>query len=510
MKHMKITPGKITLSQLRNVYFDPHIQVELDSSCFDNIQASVNCVKNLIDKNLTIYGINTGFGVLASTKINKEKLETLQRSLVLSHAAGIGKNIDIAVVRLILLLKINSLAQGFSGIRLEIIKYLVKIFNSKIYPKIPIKGSVGASGDLAPLAHMSLILLGEGNALFEGKCLPAKVLLKNIGLKPITLHAKEGLALLNGTQISTAFALRGLFEIENTFRDAVIIGALTTEAVIGSRDPFDARIHMLRRQTGQITVAKLYRYLLEKSSSVYRHYSKYRKVQDPYSIRCQPQVMGSCLTQINDSSKILEKEINAVTDNPLVFSKEKEILSGGNFHAEPIAMAADNLALSISEIGALSERRIALMMDHSISQLPPFLVENSGLNSGFMISQVTAAALASENKSLSHPRSVDSLPTSANQEDHVSMAPGASYRLWEMSDNSQKILAIEWLAACQGLDMRKGRKTTNLLEKARSILREHVEYYDTDRQMSLDIEKAIHLLKKQCLSNVLPNTMCAR
>lgn len=334
---------------------------------------------------------------------------------MLSHAAGVGEPLDDDLARLIMVLKINSLSRGFSGIRLSVIQALIGLVNAGVTPWIPAKGSVGASGDLAPLAHMSLTLLGEGKARVRGgEWLPATEALRQAGLEPITLAAKEGLALLNGTQASTAFALRGLFEAEDLFSSAVVCGALTTEAALGSRRPFDPRIHEARGQRGQIDAAALYRHLLTDDSAISQSHHNCTKVQDPYSLRCQPQ-MGACLTQLRQAAEVLLVEANAVSDNPLVFASENDVISGGNFHAEPVAMAADNIALAIAEIGSLSERRIALMMDSHMSQLPPFLVKNGGVNSGFMIAQVTAAALASENKALSHPHSVDSLPTSANQ-----------------------------------------------------------------------------------------------
>ncbi len=352
---------------------------------------------------------------------------------------------------------------------------------------------------------MSLTLLGEGQARYQGEWLPAVDALAKAGLTPITLAAKEGLALLNGTQASTAFALRGLFEAEDLFASAVISGALTTEAVLGSRRPFDARIHAVRGQKGQIDSAALFRQVLTDDSEIARSHHNCEKVQDPYSLRCQPQVMGACLTQMRQAAEVLLIEANAVSDNPLVFAEEQDVISGGNFHAEPVAMAADNLALALAEIGALSERRIALMMDKHMSQLPPFLVKNGGVNSGFMIAQVTAAALASENKALAHPSSVDSLPTSANQEDHVSMAPAAGRRLWEMANNTRGVLAVEWLAACQGIDLREGLKSSPVLEKARHILRDKVAYYAQDRYFAPDIEAAITLLSQRRLAALVPD-----
>lgn len=506
MNALTLTPGSLTLKQLRHVWRQP-VTLSLDENAHAAINDSVACVEAIVAEGRTAYGINTGFGLLAQTRIATHDLENLQRSLVLSHAAGVGQPLDDNIVRLMMVLKINSLARGFSGIRLSVIQALMALVNANVYPWIPAKGSVGASGDLAPLAHMSLLLLGEGKARWQGEWLPAKEALQKAGLTPITLAAKEGLALLNGTQASTAFALRGLFEAEDLFASAVVCGALTTEAVLGSRRPFDARIHDVRGQHGQIDAAAMYRHLLTDSSDIAESHHNCDKVQDPYSLRCQPQVMGACLTQLRQAAEVLLVEANAVSDNPLVFAEENEVISGGNFHAEPVAMAADNIALAIAEIGALSERRVALMMDKHMSQLPPFLVRNGGVNSGFMIAQVTAAALASENKALSHPHSVDSLPTSANQEDHVSMAPAAGRRLWEMASNTRGVLAVEWLAACQGIDLREGLKSSPLLEQARHELREHVTHYDDDRFFAPDIDKAMALLEEGRLVGLVPSVL---
>ena len=504
MNTLNLKPGQLTLADLRAAYQAP-VHLTLDAAAHQAIDASVACVNQIIAEGRTAYGINTGFGLLASTRIANDDLEKLQRSLVLSHAAGIGEPLSDAMVRLIMLLKINSLARGFSGIRRKVIEALIALVNAEVYPHIPLKGSVGASGDLAPLAHMSLVLLGESKARYKGEWLPAVEALKIAGLEPIALAAKEGLALLNGTQVSTAYALRGLFEAEDLFAAATVCGGLSVEAMLGSRSPFDARVHEVRGQRGQIDVAAAYRDLLTEESEIGHSHEDCEKVQDPYSLRCQPQVMGACLTQIRQAAEVLEIEANAVSDNPLVFAKEGDVISGGNFHAEPVAMAADNLALAIAEVGSLSERRISMMMDRHMSQLPPFLVENGGVNSGFMIAQVTAAALASDNKALAHPASVDSLPTSANQEDHVSMAPNAGKRLWYMADNVRGILAIEWLGACQGLDFRKGLKSSVKLERARKALRDHVPYYSEDRFFAPDIEQASELLASGCLNALILN-----
>jgi len=352
----------------------------------------------------------------------------------------------------------------------------MQLVNAGIYPCIPKKGSVGASGDLAPLAHMSTVLLGEGEARIKGEVVSGKTALEYAGLAPITLAPKEGLALLNGTQASTAFALEGLFAAEDLFASATVCGAMSVEAALGSRRPFDPRIHRVRGHRTQMDAAQAYRHLLDISSEIGQSHQQCEKVQDPYSLRCQPQVMGACLQQIRHAAGVLEVEANSVSDNPLVFADDDDIISGGNFHAEPVAMAADNLALAIAEIGSLSERRMALLIDSSLSKLPPFLVNNGGVNSGFMIAQVTSAALASENKSLAHPACVDSLPTSANQEDHVSMATFAARRLNEMAANTRGILAVELLAAAQGIDFRHPHKSSQRIEEAKAILRERVSF----------------------------------
>lgn len=501
---LTLIPGTLTLSQLRDVHRQ-HVHLALDESAKPAINAAEQVVLNVIKENRTVYGINTGFGLLANTRINVDELELLQRSIVLSHAAGTGDFMSEDTVRLLMLLKINSLARGFSGIRLSVIEALIKLYNAQVYPAIPEKGSVGASGDLAPLAHMSVVLLGEGEAFYEGKRITATEALKIAGLEPIALAPKEGLALLNGTQASTAFALQGLFYTENALCSAIGIGALTVDAALGSRVPFDPRIHQVRGHQSQCDVAEAFRTLLD-TSEIGQSHKGCEKVQDPYSLRCQPQVMGACLQQMRYAQEVLVTEANGVSDNPLVFvnddggeSGQGDILSGGNFHAETVAMAADMLAIALSEIGALSERRMSLMIDTHLSGLPPFLVENGGVNSGFMIAQVTCAALASENKTLAHPASIDSLPTSANQEDHVSMATFAARRLRDIFDNVAGILAIEWLAACQGLDFRKPLKTSERLLPLMSLLREKVPFYDKDRYFAPDIEAAKQLIKQHHL-----------
>ncbi len=500
-----IIPGKISLAELRRISRSDEINFSLDENAFAQINASADAVQKVIQENRVVYGINTGFGLLASTRIKTEDLETLQRSIVLSHSAGFGDYMSESTVRLMMLLKINSLARGFSGIRLSVIQALITLLNTKVYPCVPAKGSVGASGDLAPLAHMVLPLLGEGEMLYQGDIISAQEGLKIAGLEVITLAAKEGLALLNGTQASTAYALEGLFFAEDLFAAGVTIGSMSVEAALGSRAPFDDRVHQVRGQRGQIDAASAYRFILENTSEIGQSHTQCEKVQDPYSLRCQPQVMGACLTQIRQAAEVLHIEANGVTDNPLVFANEGDFISAGNFHAEPIAMAADNLALAIAEIGALSERRMALLIDASLSKLPAFLVNNGGVNSGFMIAQVTSAALASENKSLAHPASVDSLPTSANQEDHVSMATFAGRRLAQMAENTNGVLAIEYLAAAQGLDFRSPLKSSPKVEQAKTMLREYVSFYDKDRYFAPDIAEASAIIGEGDLNQFIPS-----
>jgi len=475
---MKLGQEALTLAGLRRIAVEG-LPLELDAACLPGLDAGVAAVERIAAGSEPAYGINTGFGKLAQTRIAKGELAQLQRNLVLSHAAGVGPSLPNAVVRLVIALKVASLAQGHSGVRPRTLEALLGLYNERRYPRIPAKGSVGASGDLAPLAHLAAALIGVGDVAPD---------------EPVVLGPKEGLALLNGTQVSCALALQGLFAIENVFAAAVVAGALSVDAAMGSDAPFDARIHALRGQPGQIDCAARYRELLAGSAIRASHLRGDDRVQDPYSLRCQPQVMGACLDAMRHAARVLEIESNGVSDNPLIFAETDEVLSGGNFHAEPVALAADHLALACAEIGALSERRIALLIDASISGLPPFLVEQGGLNSGFMVAQVTAAALASENKSLAHPASVDSLPTSANQEDHVSMATYAARRLADMAANTAGIVAVELLAAAQGVDFRKPLTTSPLLAQVHARIRAEVPFYAADRHFSPDIEAVMALV----------------
>jgi len=496
-----LNPGTLTLKDLRALIDQPR-PIALDPASHGAIDRSAAVVQAVIDRGETAYGINTGFGALARTRIKNDQLTELQRRLVLSHAAGTGDPLPDAIVRAILILKINGLARGFSGIRRSVIDALVALVNAEVYPRIPCKGSVGASGDLAPLAHMSATLLGIGEVSHKGKVLSAVEGLKIAGLKPIDLAAKEGLALLNGTQVSTALAATGLFAADDLLRAGLIAGAMSTDAALGSDAPFDPRIHAVRGQLGQIDAARALKALMEGSALRASHIDCDR-VQDPYSLRCQPQVMGAALDQLRHAANIIARECNAVSDNPLVFADQGDIVSGGNFHAEPVALAADGIALAIAEIGAISERRTALLTDARMSNLPAFLSPDPGLNSGFMIAHVTAAALASENKMLAHPASVDSLPTSANQEDHVSMATHGARRLHDMADNTAAIVGIELLAAAQGIELRKPVTTSPRLQKVLKLLREDTAFWDQDRLMAPEIEAAKRLVRNPALREIV-------
>jgi histidine ammonia-lyase len=490
---LNLNPGQMTLAELRSLWQQP-VAVALSEAARPAIEASAGAIRAIVDQGDAAYGINTGFGKLAKTRIPDAQLEQLQRNLILSHSVGTGEPMSDATVRLVMLMKAASLARGYSGVRPVVIDSLLALLNAGVMPVIPVKGSVGASGDLAPLSHMTLALMGEGPVRVNGQIRPATEALQAAGIQPLVLAAKEGLALINGTQVSTALALHGLFMAERLLEAGTVIGALCVDAAKGSDAPFDPRIHAVRGQPGQIAQAGAIRALLEGSQIRRSHLENDERVQDPYSLRCQPQVMGACRDLIANAARTLLIEANAVTDNPLVFTDTQEVLSGGNFHAEPVAFAADTLALAIAEIGAISERRIALLIDSTVSGLPPFLVDNAGLNSGFMIAHVTAAALASENKSLAHPASVDSLPTSANQEDHVSMATFAGRRLGEMAENTATILGIEWMAAAQGVDFHRPLVTSPRLSLTQAQLRERVRFYGEDRLFAPDIEAARQLV----------------
>ena len=492
---VKLKPGRVGLADWRAIL--DGAAVTLDSACRPAIARSAAVIQAIVAEERVVYGVNTGFGKLASTHIARDDLETLQRNLVLSHASGTGAALAEPVTRLVMAMKAASLARGYSGISEATLDQLLAMLEASVLPVIPEKGSVGASGDLAPLAHMTACMIGVGDARHQGRTLAAAEALAAAGLVPITLHPKEGLALLNGTQVSTSLALAALVRIERLFQTALVTGAMSVDAARGSDAPFDARIHAIRGHRGQIEVAAAFRELVAESAIRASHLDC-GKVQDPYSLRCQPQVMGAVLEQLRHATSVVLTEANAVSDNPLVFADEGpgsgDVLSGGNFHAEPIALAADQIAIATSEIAAMAERRIAMLTDGSISGLPPFLVADPGLNSGFMIAHVTAAALACEIKQRAMPASVDSLPTSANQEDHVSMATHAARRLFAMAEDLEAVLAIELLAAGQGLDVHAPIPTSPRLAQPHQALRAQVATYTTDRFFAPDIEAARRLV----------------
>ncbi|WP_425261256.1 histidine ammonia-lyase [Rubrivivax sp. RP6-9] len=523
---MLLRPGALSLDELQAIHAGGQ-PLLMDPRALPGILASAAVVRAAAEGDAAVYGVNTGFGKLASTRISEADLATLQLNLIRSHSVGVGAPLSPPVVRLMLATKAASLARGHSGVRPVVIDTLLAVHNAGLVPWVPSQGSVGASGDLAPLSHMTLALLGEGAFLVDGQRRPAAEVLRAHGIAPLVLSAKEGLALINGTQTSTALALHALFAFEPVLEAALLIGALTVDAARGSDGPFDPRIHVLRGQPGQIDVAQYYRQLLAGSAIRASHQDGDDRVQDPYCLRCQPQVVGACLDQLRHAALVLLREANAVTDNPLVFAEDGTagsgspgpatapsgggdrretggtMISGGNFHAEPVALAADAMACAIAEVGAIAERRIAMLIDSNVSRLPPFLTANAGLNSGFMIAHVTAAALASENKSLAHPASVDSLPTSANQEDHVSMATFAARRLQPMIDNVAHILAIEWLAAAQGIEFLRPLQSSPPLEAAHALLRGDCPAMAQDRYIAPDIEAAAALVHGGALARIL-------
>ncbi len=503
---MLIEPGQLTLEHLQAIHAGG-VPLSLPDSARDAIRASAQVVQGAADGDAPVYGVNTGFGKLANQRISKAQLATLQLNLIRSHSVGVGEPLQPEVVRLVLALKAASLARGHSGVRQVVVDTLLAVHNAGLVPFIPSQGSVGASGDLAPLAHMTLALLGEGEMLVDGRAVPAAAALQTAGIAPLSLGAKEGLALINGTQTSTALALHALLAFEPVLEAALVIGALTVDAARGSDGPFDPRIHALRGQPGQIDVAQYYRALLAGSEIRLSHMEGDDRVQDPYSLRCQPQVVGACLDVMRHAALVLLREANAVTDNPLVFSSANgqpgEMISGGNFHAEPVALAADSMALAIAEVGAIAERRIAMLIDSGVSRLPPFLTADAGLNSGFMIAHVTAASLASENKSLAHPASVDSLPTSANQEDHVSMATFAARRLQSMIANTANILGIELLAAAQGIEFLRPLRSSAALEQVHALLRSKVASISHDRYLAPEMARATAMVRDGSLARIL-------
>ncbi|MBO6717622.1 MAG: histidine ammonia-lyase [Rhizobiaceae bacterium] len=494
-----LRPGQVSLGDLEAVYRDGEA-AKLDPSFLPAMKASAARIAEIAGGKEAVYGINTGFGKLASVRIPAGDVATLQRNLILSHCCGVGDPLAEAVVRLVMALKLISLGRGSSGIRVETARLIEAMLERGVLPVIPGQGSVGASGDLAPLAHLAAAMIGEGEATYEGERMPAREALAKAGLAPVVLAAKEGLALINGTQVSTALALAGLFRAHRAARSALITGALSTDAAMGSSAPFHPEIHTLRGHQGQIDTAAALWSLLDGSEIRESHREGDERVQDPYCIRCQPQVDGACLDLLRQAARTLVTEANAVTDNPLVLS-DGSVVSGGNFHAEPVAFAADQTAIAICEIGAIAQRRIALLVDPALSfGLPAFLAPKPGLNSGLMIAEVTSAALMAENKQMAHPASVDSTPTSANQEDHVSMACHGARRLLPMTENLFGIVGIEAVTAAQGIDLRAPLKTSGELQGAIRAIREVVPTLGDDRYMAGDLAAASELVRSGALN----------
>jgi histidine ammonia-lyase len=488
-----LRPGRVSFDEWRRIYGG--VEVRLDPAAMAVIEASARAVAAIVGRGEPVYGINTGFGKLASMGIGSKDLARLQKNIVLSHAVGVGEPMPADLVRLMLALKLASLARGASGVQPQTTALLEAMLARRLLPVVPSQGSVGASGDLAPLAHMAAAMIGIGEMDTEDGRLPAAQALRRAGLEPIELAAKEGLALLNGTQFSTAYALAALFSVRDALHAGLVTGALSTDAAKGSDAPFDQRIHALRGHRGQIACADALRQLMAGSAIRASHLMGDDRVQDPYCLRCQPQVMGAALDVVRVAAEWLGTEANGVSDNPLIVADAGIAISGGNFHAEPVAFAADMLALAICEIGSLAERRIAMLVDPALSRLPAFLTPRPGLNSGFMVAQVTAAALVAENKQRAAPASIDSIPTSANQEDHVSMAAHAARRLLPMAQNLTQILAIELLAACQGCDFHAPLPSSPALERVRALLRADVPYLDDDRFLAPDIAAAAKLVR---------------
>ena len=492
---LTLTPGSVTLADLACILRDG-AAVKLDPSCHPAILAAQSKIEAAANGNAAVYGVNTGFGKLASVKIASKDTATLQRNLILSHCCGVGDPIPRAQARLMMALKLLSLGRGASGVRLELVALIEGMLARGVTPVIPVQGSVGASGDLAPLAHMAAVMMGYAEAEFEGEMLPGAEALKRAGLTPIVLGAKEGLALINGTQFSTAFALAGLFGAWRAMKTALVTSALSTDAIMGSTAPLHPEIHALRGHAGQIEAAATMRALLDGSVIRESHRDDDTRVQDPYCIRCQPQVTGAAMDVLRMAARTLEIEANAATDNPLVLVGDDLIVSGGNFHAEPVGFAADMIALAVAEIGAISQRRIALIVDPVLSHdLPPFLTPNPGLNSGYMIAEVTTAALMSENKHLANPCVTDSTPTSANQEDHVSMAAHGAVRLGRMVANLERILGVELLCAAQGIEFRAPLTTSAPLARVVQGLRSTVATLGDDRYLAPDLEQAATLVR---------------
>jgi histidine ammonia-lyase len=498
MTQIEINGNNLTLDLIEDI-FQENLTIKLSDPAVAQIKKSRDIIEHIVQSGHIVYGVNTGFGKFSDVRISDDKIDILQENLVRSHAAGTGNPFSDEVVRMMLLLKANGLAKGYSGVRLDVVHTLIQMFNQGIIPVIPEKGSVGSSGDLAPLAHLALVMIGQGEAFYHGQKMHGADAMQRAGIPILKLRSKEGLAILNGTQTMTSVACVNLLRAFNILECADILGAMSTEVLLCTNTAFDERIHKARNQDGQMISAENLRTLLKDSPLIHSHVDC-KKVQDAYSIRCMPQVHGASRDAVQHVKHVVEREINAATDNPLIFVENGEVLSGGNFHGQPVAIVMDFLAIAMSEIGNISERRIAWMMDSTLSDgLPAFLAKDGGLNSGYMIAQYAAAALASENKSLCHPASVDSIPTSANKEDHVSMGTIGARKCLQIIENVETILAIEWLCAAQAGDFRNPIEFAPRTKRAHDLLREHVPTLDKDRVTSHDMEIATGLLRKKNL-----------
>ncbi len=499
---LELFPGRTTLEQLEAIW-SHGLAARLHPSAYPGIDAAQQVVESAAAGDEAIYGVNTGFGKLANVRVKLADTQKLQRNLILSHCCGVGEPVETPIVRLMMVLKLLSLGRGASGVRRCTIELLEALLRHEITPVVPSQGSVGASGDLAPLAHMSATLIGEGDAFYKGERMSSMQALELAELSPLVLGPKEGLGLINGTQFSTAYALVGYFRALRNVESAIVSSCLSTDAIMGSTAPLEAAVHDLRGHQGQIDVARAMRILMEGSEIRESHRTGDTRVQDPYCIRCQPQVTGAALDLLRFAGRTLEVEANAVSDNPIVLVDQNKIVSGGNFHAEPVAFAADQIALAIAEVGSIAQRRVALMVDPTLSfDLPPFLTPDPGLNSGLMIAEVTTAALMSENKHMANPCSTDSTPTSANQEDHVSMAAHGARRLSRMNDNLNVIIGVEMLCAAQGIEFRAPLKTSEALRQAMSLLRASIPTIVEDRFLANDLAQAARLVSDGAFSSL--------
>lgn len=483
---IKIDGNSLTIENVIKVTRN-HEKVKIDPNAIDKITKSQKYVEKILNNNEVVYGINTGVGELANKLISKSEISQMQKNIIRSHSTGVGEAFSEEIVRGIILLRANALAKGYSGVRLKLIEMLLNLLNEDIYPHIPSQGSVGASGDLAPLAHLALVLIGEGECILKDKRIDSINVLRNNNLAPLELFPKEGLALINGTQIMTSIACKVIYDSEILLKNAQISAGMSLEALKGTSKAFDEKIHAIRPHKGQVRCAKNMREII-KNSEIIKSHVNCKKVQDAYTLRCIPQVYGAVLDTIEFAKKTVSVEINSATDNPLIFADENEVISGGNFHGEPIAFAMDYLGIAISEIGNISERTIDRMVNPHVSGLPPFLTKKSGLDSGMMIAQYTAAALVSENKVLAHPASVDSIPTSAGQEDHVSMGPIAARYCLDILKNVQNVIAIEMICAAQGIDFQKYSPGIGV-KLAHKFIRKNIKHLDDDRILYKDIEK---------------------